>query len=96
MHKRPQLHEIVLKWSASQQQPPLRIKVQQSLPALGFKVLLYIINPIRCVVSLTKDILGDLDIVSLIEDHVVPSLLTKRLRVLHDQLIRGNADMEGV
>jgi hypothetical protein len=39
MHERPQLHQVILQWSACQQQPTLGIEVQEGLPPLGLEVL---------------------------------------------------------
>mmetsp|Transcript_61333 Transcript_61333/g.147631 ORF Transcript_61333/g.147631 Transcript_61333/m.147631 type:complete len:212 (+) Transcript_61333:1973-2608(+) len=37
-----------------------------------------------------------LDVVRLVEDHVLPALAAKHLLVLHDHFVRGDADVEGV
>ena len=39
MHQRPQLHQIVLKGRARDQQPPLRVEVEEGLPPLRLPVL---------------------------------------------------------
>lgn len=38
MHQAPQFHEIILERSSSEQQSPLGIKIEQSLPPLGFPI----------------------------------------------------------
>lgn len=63
MHKRPELHDVILQWSSRQQQPPVRVESEQGLPSLRLEVL---------------------NVLGLVQNHVIPFLAPERKMILND------------
>ena len=75
MHKRPELHHVVLEWSTCQQESSLCVKAQERLPSLTLEVF---------------------NVLSFIQDHVVPLLPSECKVILNDKFVRGDAHVERV
>lgn len=75
MHKRPELHDIVLEGGPRQEESSLCVKAQERLPPLTLEVL---------------------NVLSFIQDHVVPLLPSECKVILNDKFVGGDAHVERV